>query len=180
MGGERGHTPSLPTRAKGVRRSSSSGGPSSLGHGRCTAPASRGGGHGPALGPGLLVRVLGLRDAQGDRGAESAPGIRAPHGAAAHPALLRVVRRPAGAQWAIGRKRILSWGLERAPLGLQERDILVAPGLPLEPAPPCPTGTSSSCRKATRIARPVQRAPSSPKSRGSPCRNTKCGTWRNT
>nr|AAB94572.1 P2X2-5 receptor [Rattus norvegicus] len=72
-----------------------------------------------------------------------------------------------------------STGAWRA-LGLQERDIQVSPGLPPEPAPPCPTGTSSSCRKATRTARPDRRAPSSPKSRGSPCRKTKCGTWRNT
>ncbi|XP_060238632.1 P2X purinoceptor 2 isoform X5 [Meriones unguiculatus] len=90
MGGERGHTPSLLRRAEGVRRPCRSGGPSSLGHGRCTAPAFPGGGHGPALGPELLVLILGLRDAQSDRGAEPAPGILSPHGAAAHSDLLRV------------------------------------------------------------------------------------------
>ncbi|XP_021113391.1 P2X purinoceptor 2 isoform X2 [Heterocephalus glaber] len=46
--------------------------------------------HSLAPGLGVLVCVLGLRDAQSDRGAQPAPGGRVPHGAAAHPALLCV------------------------------------------------------------------------------------------
>lgn len=91
-----------------------SGEPSCLDHGRCTAPASRGGGHGLALGLGLLVSVLGLRDAQGDRGAEPAPGVRAPHGAAAHPALLRVVRWP-GHGGQSGGRGSLAGGMRGSP-----------------------------------------------------------------
>ncbi|CAH6778701.1 P2rx2 [Phodopus roborovskii] len=66
------------------------------------------------------------------------------------------------------------------PLVPQERDALPSSGLPSELAPPCSSGTCSSCRKATRTVRQVRRAPSSPKSRGSPYRSTKCGTLRNT
>lgn len=97
-GGRRGaHSPAPNPRDRAAseppdRRSS---GPRRLpgrsGHGSCRAQAPRGGGHGPAPGPELLVRVLGLRDAQGDRGEEPATGRRVPLGAAAHPALLRVV-----------------------------------------------------------------------------------------
>uniref|UniRef100_G1TEB8 P2X purinoceptor n=1 Tax=Oryctolagus cuniculus TaxID=9986 RepID=G1TEB8_RABIT len=59
-------------------------------HGRSPAQAPRRGGRSPAPGPGLLVRVLGLRDAQGGGGEESAPGGPVPHRAAAHLALLCV------------------------------------------------------------------------------------------
>lgn len=70
--------------------------PGRRGHGGRGARAPRGGGHRPAPGSRLLVRVLGLRDAQGDRGEEPAPGRRVPRRAAAHPALLRVVGAGAG------------------------------------------------------------------------------------
>lgn len=46
--------------SSGAKPAGRSGRPSSLGHGSCTAGPSRGGGRGPALGPGLLVCVLGL------------------------------------------------------------------------------------------------------------------------
>uniref|UniRef100_A0A8D1XI22 P2X purinoceptor n=1 Tax=Sus scrofa TaxID=9823 RepID=A0A8D1XI22_PIG len=64
------------------------------GHGGRRAQVPRGsrGGRGPAPGSRLLVRLLGLRDTQGDRGEEPAPGHRVPHRAVAHSALLRVVR----------------------------------------------------------------------------------------
>lgn len=130
------------------------------GHGGRRAQAPRGGARGQGTGPGLLVGVLGLRDAQGDRGEEPAPGRRVPRGAAAHLAVLRVVGAAGPGRGAGAR----GGGGSRSP---PERPAL-------------PAGTCLSCRRATRTARRAPRAPSSPRSRASPPPSTKCGTWRST
>lgn len=100
------------------------------GHGGRRAQAPNGGGRGPTPGPELLVRVLGLRDAQGDRGEEPAFGHRVPRGAAAHPALLRVVGvhgagRGEGAPGASGGRGCLAgsrgWGVLEAKAALKSQ-----------------------------------------------------------
>lgn len=128
--GQRGPAPPPPA------QSDSSSGPRLLGrrgHGGRRAQAPGGCGRGPTTGPGLLVRLLGLRDPQGDRGEEPATGRRVPGGAAAHPALLRVVgARGRGAPDGAGERRVPGGGGARD-TGSPERSPWSPPELALCP-----------------------------------------------